>query len=98
MARELKAVDISDTPELLRLAEEVRATREPRLLRRDREDIAVLMPVFPTRRRRAPRTPTKADEEAFLSSAGSWKDFDAEAFKAYIRERRDASSRPPVEL
>ena len=45
MAKELKPVDISNTPELLRLAQEVQATRTPRVLVREREELAVLMPV-----------------------------------------------------
>jgi hypothetical protein len=36
--------------------------------------------------------------EGIRAAAGSWKDIDAEVFKAYIRERRKASSRPPVSL
>jgi hypothetical protein len=36
--------------------------------------------------------------EGIRAAAGSWKDIDAEAFKAYIRERRKASSRRPVAL
>jgi hypothetical protein len=36
--------------------------------------------------------------EGMRKAAGSWKDIDAEAFKAYIRERRRSSSRPPVKL
>jgi len=48
-------------------------------------------------------TPT-ADEaarsaEGIRKAAGRWKDLiDAEAFKAYIRERRRTSNRPPVRL
>ena len=34
--------------------------------------------------------------EGIRRAAGSWKDIDAEAFKAYIRERGRTSSRPPV--
>ncbi|MBA2449485.1 MAG: hypothetical protein H0V51_15815, partial [Chloroflexi bacterium] len=45
MTAELEAIDISDVPDLLRLAEQVRTTGEPRILRREGEDIAVLMPV-----------------------------------------------------
>lgn len=99
MAREIKRIDISNTPELLRLAEQVRTSREPRVLRRDSEDIAVLMPVSPARRRRVARTPTKADEEAFLSSAGGWKDnVDVDKFLADNYESRSHSFRPPVDL
>ncbi|MGH2350980.1 MAG: hypothetical protein ACRDI2_23210 [Chloroflexota bacterium] len=36
--------------------------------------------------------------EAMRAAAGSWSDIDAEAFKAYIRERRRRSSRPSVRL
>lgn len=32
------------------------------------------------------------------AAAGSWQDIDAEAFKAYIAERRRRSSRPPIHL
>jgi hypothetical protein len=34
--------------------------------------------------------------EGIEKAAGSWADIDAEAFKAYIRERRRNSSRPSV--
>lgn len=98
MAKELRPMDISDLPDLVRLVEEVRTSNEPRLLRRSDEDLAVLAPVTAGREHRGARRKTKADEEAFLASAGSWKDFDAEGFKRYVRERRDASSRPSVEL
>ena len=52
MEREMRPIDISDMPELLRLAEEVRTTKEPRRLQRENEDIATLMPV-----RRSKRVP-----------------------------------------
>lgn len=93
MAREhLKPMDISNIPELLRLAEEVHATNEPRVLRRDDEDLVEVRPIVS--KHRTKRTPTKADREAFLSAAGSWKGLiDAEAFKAEIRASR-GSDRP----
>ena len=110
MATEFKPIDISNTPELVRLVEEVRATREPRVLRRDGEDLAVLTPISPTSTRRAARAKggrVKAAVDAaavarsragILAAAGSWKDVDIEAFKRYVRERRAISSRPAVEL
>lgn len=90
MASEVKAIDISDVPELVRLAEEVRTTGERRLLRRDGEDGAMLVPARPRRK----RAKTKADYEAFLSSAGSWKDVDTDKFIADVYESRKRSSRP----
>jgi hypothetical protein len=34
--------------------------------------------------------------EGIRKAAGSWSDIDAEAFKAYIRERRKTANRPSV--
>lgn len=75
MAKELMPVDITDTPNLLRLAEEVRRSGQPRLLRRADEDLAVLTPVTSPAKGRARKgkTYTKEDDDAFLASAGSWK-------------------------
>ena len=44
MAKELKPVDITNTPDVLRLAEEVARSGASLLLRRDDTDIAVLQP------------------------------------------------------
>lgn len=44
MARELVVIDVSAIPELAQLVEEVRSTGTPRLLRRNGEDVAVLVP------------------------------------------------------
>ena len=102
MAHEPEILDISNSPDLLRLAEVVRASNTPRVLRRGNEDVAIVMPPVTAPKGRSRRSPikrkTQADIDAFLSSAGSWKDVDVDTFKAYIRERRDASSRPPVTL
>jgi hypothetical protein len=99
MAKELTAVDITNAPDLLRLAEEVHRTGQPRLLRRDSEDLAVLSPIpTPTRRRRK-REKTAVDDEAFLASAGGWVgNVIVDAFLKENYESRDRSSRPPVEL
>ena len=99
MSKKLKPIDISNVPELLRLVEEVRKNAEPRLLRRDSEDLAILTPVMPARKRVTRRAKTKEDYEAFLSSAGSWKGLvDTDKLVADIYESRRLSSRPPVEL
>jgi len=75
MPKELKAVDVSPVPELLRLVDEVRRTKEPRVLHRDGEDVAVLMPVSAARKRR-PAGPkrqagTAATRFTIESAAGS---------------------------
>lgn len=99
MTSELKPLDISAIPELARLVEEVRATNTPRVLRRDSEDVAILAPIVPAAKRRARRPKTPADYEAFLASAGGWKDLvDTEQLKADIAASRRLSIRPPVAL
>lgn len=100
MAKEQPAYDITNFPELERLAEEVRDSHRPRVLRRGGEVIAKIVPAAPLRahlpgQRR--REKTKEDIEAFLASAGSWSDVDTEKFKADLYESR-RSSRPRVEL
>ena len=98
MSRHLLPFDISNHPDLLRLAEEVNTTKSPRKLMRDNETLAVVMPVgtiLPAKKKRAK---TKADFEAFKSAVGSWKDMDVEKFKADISASRRLSTRPPVKL
>jgi hypothetical protein len=96
MTRELRPVDVTSIPELLKLAEEVGASGESRILRRDNKDLAVLMPVSRARSRTRPPH-SKKDLDAFRSAAGSWKDVDIDKFLENSEASR-ASSRPPVEL
>lgn len=98
MRHNLKHINIDDVSDLLSLAEEVRTTKEPRVLRRDSEDIAILMPVTSPIRREIKRKKTKADYAAFHSAAGGWKDVDTDTLIKNIYEDRHLSNRPPVEL
>ena|SRR5258706_11343713 len=99
MQREQKHIDISNVPELIRIVEEMLATRQPRILSRDDEDVAVLMPVASASERPMQQEKTEADYEAFLSAAGSWNGLiDPDELIADIYESRRLSTRPPVEL
>jgi hypothetical protein len=98
MARELRSMDISDAPELLRLAEEVREAGEPRLLRRNGEDLVIVSPVVRKTMRRTRRTRTEEDLAAFRAAAGSWSDVDTDKFLADNAHSRRISIQPPVEL
>jgi hypothetical protein len=51
MAKALQPLDVSDLPELLRLAEEVRMSGMPRLLKRGDQEVAILAPPEPATRR-----------------------------------------------
>jgi hypothetical protein len=55
-------IDISDIPELLRLAQEVRTTNEPRILQQESEDLAILTPITSVAKRKARGKPTTADD------------------------------------
>jgi hypothetical protein len=99
MARGLRSVDISNSPELLRLVEEVESSGESVVLRRANKDVAVLSSSPRPLRPRGKLARTKADHDAFLSSAGGWKGLiDAEKFLADNYESRARSTRPHVDL
>src|SRR5688572_4346793 len=49
MASELSPIDIRSLPQIAHLVEEVQATRKPRRITRDNQDVAVLMPAQPKR-------------------------------------------------
>ena len=74
MPRELHPIDVSKVPELLRIAEEVRSSGEPRLLKDGELDLAVLTPMRSTpvvedRRRR--RGTNGAERDSLLSIIGA---------------------------
>lgn len=87
MARELKRVKVIPGSELDRLLEE--AARAPLLLEKDGECY---------RLEREEDISHSYDPEAALegirAAAGSWKDIDAEALKAYIYRAREKGTRP----
>jgi hypothetical protein len=97
MAEHAKSIDISDIPEVRHLAEEVHRVGEPRILRRDGEDLAMVVPL-PRLRKRRFKKPTEADIKAFRSAAGGWADIDTDRLVENIYESRRISTRPPVEL
>ncbi|HLH62612.1 MAG TPA: hypothetical protein VKV20_13090 [Ktedonobacteraceae bacterium] len=99
MQEEIKHIDISRLPELIRIVDEMLASKEPRILSRDDEDVAVLMPVASAPEHPIEEQKSKADYEAFLASAGSWKGLiDPDKLIADIYESRRLSTKPPVEL
>lgn len=61
MKTELTPIDISGLPELVRLVEEVRKTKQPRVLQQHGEDVGVLAPPKPRGRSRRRRYLTPDD-------------------------------------
>ncbi|MDQ3808820.1 MAG: hypothetical protein M3336_00850 [Chloroflexota bacterium] len=99
MAAELTPIDIRHAPPLAELVEEVRATRKPRRLVRDDEDVAVLMPAPPpTRRHLKDWRPRPEDLDAAVALAGAWRgQLDPEEFKRQRRELQ-MDDKPPRSL
>ncbi len=96
MRRAAKTIDISDLPDLRRVAEEVRAAKEPYLLRAGDQDVALLIPLREEEPRPGGRT--QADRTAFLSAFGGWKGIvDGETLKRESTASR-GSDRPLVVL
>jgi hypothetical protein len=62
MARELQPVDITHTPDVLHLAEEVARSGTSRVLRRNNTDLAIISPVTPTRNTGRRRRATSSDD------------------------------------
>ena len=87
MARELKSIDVSDQPELRRVAEEVYATQEARVLRSNNEDLAILRPAGKVRAARSRRVLTKDDPLwELVGSAVDAGPTDASEKHAYLGE------------
>jgi hypothetical protein len=74
-------IDITNMPELVKLAEEVEATKTPRELKRENKTVAVIMLATRATAKKQ-RGKTKEDYAAFLAAAGSLKGLiDAEQLK-----------------
>jgi hypothetical protein len=111
-SKPLESIDIDDVPELRQIAEKVRATARPILLRRGGHALVVISPVAPPSeekaherigsakpdQRRRPRRITDEDLAAFRTAAGAWADVDTDKLIEDIYAARIADDRPPVEL
>ncbi len=89
-------IDITNIPELVRIAEEVEATKKPHELVRDNQLVAVITPVAKKSQSTKARGKTKADYEAFFSTFGSWKNVDTDRLLKNISATRKRSNRPPL--
>ena len=86
-------------PDLMRLVQEVEATKKPRQLVRNNKPVAVLMPTTTSLSLKKKRPKTKADYETFRAAFGSWSDVETEALlKNIYADRRQTNTRPLVKL
>ncbi len=89
--------EIGKFPELRRLAEDVRDNETPRLLQREGEELAVIVPVGVARSFGLRGARTEEDVVAFRAAAVSWKDFDTDKLLDDIYAARAQPARPPIE-
>jgi hypothetical protein len=88
-------LDITNMPDLVRIAEEVEATNKPRVLKRDNTPLAILTPVT---KKQSARAKQKAIKET-LALAGAWKDLPSDQMEEELdRIRHSSKPTPPLEL
>jgi hypothetical protein len=85
-------IDITNIPELVRIAEEVEATNTPRVLKRDTTPIAILTPV---KKQPSAQAKRKAMKET-LALAGAWGDRDWNEVAAELDHIRHDSKPTPL--
>jgi len=88
----LTPIDISKQPDILRLAEEVQVSRTPRILQRNRKNIAVVMPLATALPAQPENTwkhyDSKRVQKALKQSAGALEGINKEALLSDIAEQR----------
>ncbi len=90
MAAHHTPIDISTMPDLVRIVEEVTATKTPRELKRDNKVVAVLMPSD---------TKRKTSIQDALALAGAWKDIPSDDMEERLdRIRHESKPTPPLTL
>ncbi len=93
-------LDITNIPELRQLIAELRESKKPRLLKQDRESVAILMPLGTTRSQQPPATHkdiwTDYDagkvQTALAQSAGTLAGVNRERLLTDIRNQRSQES------
>ena len=99
MSRHIIPIDASKLPDLLKLAEEVNITKTPRLIKRNGETLAMLMPAGAAKRTTHPQKRTTwthynpAQVKAALKqSAGALQGVDREELLSDLSEQRGQES------
>ncbi|MBN9388761.1 MAG: hypothetical protein J0I20_11965 [Chloroflexi bacterium] len=97
MTKELSLVPFSEfSNNLDSFFEQVVRENKEIVIENEQGEQVLLKPAPASKRKH--RTRTEADHQAFLASAGGWKDVDTDKLLDDIYESRRTSSRPPVDL
>jgi hypothetical protein len=92
---QLTPFDITHMPDLVRIAEEVEATNQPRVLKRDNTPLAILTPV---KKNHSSQAKSKAVKAA-LALAGAWADLPSDRMEEELdRIRHSSKPTPPLAL
>ncbi|MSQ27833.1 MAG: hypothetical protein EXR51_06820 [Dehalococcoidia bacterium] len=88
MQQELKFVDVTNVPELLHLAEEVQASRQPTVLTRNGEKLIEVTPVGPIGKKRAKTGILTEDDPLtqLVGTLGSEESTDASKKHEYLAQ------------
>lgn len=102
MRKERRIIHVNPDSDLALLIKDAAASRQPVLVDTGEAVSAVEIDRTTSTASATSHVPSAdevtASQEGIRKAAGSWKDVDVAAFKAYIAERRRSSSRPPVQL
>jgi hypothetical protein len=74
MVAERRVVDIDESPDLIRLVDDLDASLTATVLRRNGEEIALVTPLTPSVRRRRRSTDPEKLREVLRATAGGWRD------------------------
>lgn len=89
MVAERRTMDVDDKPDLIRLVEQVQDADQRHVLRRNGQDVAVVIPLRRGSRHRRGKVMSAADRDAFIAAAGSWSDIDVDQLLDDIYADRD---------
>ncbi len=99
MSRHIIPIDASKLPDLLKIAEEVNTTKTPRLIKRNGESLALLMPAEAAKRTTHPQKRTiwthydpQQVKAALKQSAGALQGVNREELLSDLSEQREQKS------
>jgi hypothetical protein len=96
MVSEAKREKIREDSELAELADKVRTENEPRILERNGEDVALIVPLSASG---VIHTPTREDIERGLQAFGAWKHIDTdELIERIYKWRHESPPRPRIDF
>src|SRR5450755_2088113 len=98
MNSHLIPIDISNLPDLLRVAKEVQVSKTPGVLKQRNEAVAILMPAEAAFLSSRKHTQTHSDYTRLRKIAGSWKQVDTDTLLHDIYADRKRSNPPLIKL